>query len=92
MRRERAENEGLAGGRSSARGPLAWIDKESFQPVRLLFSEGKTPVDVRLLGWGSPTGGDWAPRAMEVHSGEALQLRFTTEKVTPNPKLPDALF
>lgn len=82
----------VIGGRPTATTPLAWIDKESFQPVRLLFTEGKTAVDVRFLGWGSPTGGDWAPRAIEVHSGDALRLRFTTERATANPKLPDVIF
>ena len=72
--------------------PSAWFDKESFQPVRLVFAEAKLPADVRLLGWGSPTGGDWAPRAIELHAAGALQLRFTTEKASANPKLPDAVF
>lgn len=81
----------IGGGPNDAK-PTAWIDKESFQPVRLLFSEGKLAADVRLLGWGSPTGGDWAPRAIELHAADALQLRFTTEKATANPKLQDAVF
>jgi hypothetical protein len=72
--------------------PLAWFDKESFQPTRLLWTEAGLPVDVRFLGWGSPTGGDWAPRAVEVHGGGALRLRFSTEKATANGKLPEALW
>ena len=37
-------------------------------------------LDVRLLGWGSPTGGDWFPRAVEVWRDGEVQLRFTTER------------
>jgi hypothetical protein len=37
-------------------------------------------------------GGDWFPRAVEVHEGEALRVRFTTEKAAANPKLADLLF
>jgi hypothetical protein len=81
----------VIGGRATDTAPLAWFDKESFQPVRLGYREGGTPIDVRLLGWGSPTGGDWAPRAIEVHAGGLLRVRFTTEKATANPKLPDLL-
>lgn len=82
----------VIGGPATATTPLAWFDKESFQPVRLMYREGSLPADVRLLGWRSPMGGDWAPRAIEVHSGGALQIRFTTEKASANPKLPDAIF
>ncbi|HSM94002.1 MAG TPA: hypothetical protein VLT47_14050 [Anaeromyxobacteraceae bacterium] len=82
----------VIGGRPTDTKPLAWIDKESFQPVRLLFNEAGKATDVRLLGWGSPTGGDWAPRAIEVHAGAALQVRFTTEKASANPRLPELLF
>ena len=48
--------------------------------------------DVRLLGWGSPTGGDWFPRAAEVWEREAPRLRFTTERAAANPKLAELLF
>lgn len=81
----------VVGGRATDLKPLAWVDKESFQPVRLMYSEAGSPADVRFVGWGSPTGGDWAPRAIEVHAGGALRLRFTTEKASANPRLPELL-
>jgi hypothetical protein len=81
----------VVGGRAADAKPLAWFDKEGFQPVRLQFPEGGSPADVRFLAWGSPTGGDWAPRAIEVHAGGALRLRFTTERASANPKLPELL-
>jgi hypothetical protein len=82
----------VLGGRPGKAGPLAYVDKDGYQPLRLVTPEGGALIDVRLLGWGSPIGGDWFPRAVEVLEGEALRLRFTTEKAAANPKLLDALF
>jgi hypothetical protein len=82
----------VLGGREADPRPLAFIDKETFLPLRLLFSEGSVRLDVRLLDWASPTGGDWFPRAVEVWDGATLLLRFTTEKASVNGKLADALF
>ncbi len=82
----------VIGARPTEAKPQAWIDKRSFQPVRIVAPVGGALADVRLLDWGSPTGGDWFPRAVEVWDGKALQARFTTEKVTANPRLPDSLF
>jgi hypothetical protein len=82
----------VIGGREKSDRPLAYVDKEAFQPMRLVSAEGGTAYDVRLLGWGSPTGGDWFPRAIEVWEKDQLRVRFTTERPTPNPKIGDALF
>jgi hypothetical protein len=82
----------VVGGRARDAKPLAFVDKETFQPLRLVTQEGGAAVDVRLLGWGSATGGDWFPRAVEVWEGAELRLRFTTEKVVANPKLAEQLF
>jgi hypothetical protein len=81
----------VIGGKAKDPRPLCWVDKDGFQPLRLLAVEGGTLQDVRLLGWGSPTGGDWFPRAVEEVQGEQLRLRFTTERVTPNPRFPEPL-
>jgi len=82
----------IIGGRPQDGHPQAWVDKQSFQPVRLIADFGAGVQDVRLLDFGSPIGGDGFPRAVEVWSGAQLQARFTTERLTPNPKLPDAVF
>lgn len=88
----------VIGGRAKDAKPLAFVDKDGFQPLRLVAAEPGAPagagalLDVRLLGWGSPTGGDWFPRAVEAWEGGALRVRFTAEKATPNPRLPDAAF
>ncbi len=81
----------VIGGRTSDHKPLLYVDKNAFQPLRLIASEAGAMQDVRLLGWGSPTGGDWFPRAVEVVQGDALRVRFTTEKTSPNPKIPEGL-
>ncbi|HSN93156.1 MAG TPA: hypothetical protein VLS93_18145 [Anaeromyxobacteraceae bacterium] len=82
----------VLGGRPSDPKPLVFVDKETLRPLRLLASEGGPLLDTRLVGWGSPVGGDWFPRAVEVHERDALLLRFSAEKVVANPKLPDAIF
>ena len=82
----------VLGGRAREPRPLAFVEKEGFQPLRLISPEGGVLLDVRLLGWGSPSGGDWFPRAVEVWSGDRVRLRFTAEQTTQNPRLPDLLF
>ncbi len=82
----------VVGGRAREAKPLLFVDKDGFLPLRLVAPEGGALADVRLLGWGSPAGGDWFPRAAEVWEGDALRVRFTTDKAAANPKLPDALF
>jgi hypothetical protein len=82
----------VLGGRPQEAKPQAWIDKQSFQPVRIVARFGDAPRDVRLLDYGSPVGGDRFPRAVEVWNGTQLEARFTTEQLAVNPKLPDALF
>ena len=78
----------VIGGRAKDPKPLFFVEKDAFQPLRLVSSEGGGAlVDVRLLSWGSPMGGDWFPGAVEVWRGEAALLRFATEKTVANGKL-----
>ncbi len=72
--------------------PQAWIDKDTFQPVRLVSPTAGTTFDVRLLDFGVEPGTSGFPRVVEVWSGSELQARFTLEKLTPNARIPDALF
>jgi hypothetical protein len=81
----------VLGGKPHDPKPLVFVDKDSFQPLRLVAAEGGALADVRLLGWGSPTGGDWFPRAVEVVIGDQVRLRFTTEKATANAKIPEGV-
>jgi hypothetical protein len=82
----------VIGGRATEPRPLLYVEKDGFQPLRLLSTEGGALHDVRLLGWGSQMGGDWFPRAVEVWTGDTARLRFTTERTSANPKLADLLF
>jgi hypothetical protein len=82
----------VVGGRAKEPKPLLFVDKDGFQPLRLVAAEGPGLADVRFLGWGSPIGGDWFPRAAEVWVQDTLALRFSTEHATPNPRLPEGLF
>ncbi len=81
----------VIGGRAREAKPMLYVDKDAFQPLRLVAPEGQAMVDVRFLGWGSPTGGDWFPRAIEVVQDDQLRLRFTTEKASANAKIPEGL-
>jgi hypothetical protein len=82
----------VIGGRSKEPRPVLYVDKDGFQPLRLVAAEGPDLQDLRFLGWGSPMGGDWFPRAVEVFSRDALSLRFSTERASVNGKQPEALF
>jgi hypothetical protein len=81
----------VIGGRSGEGKPMLYVDKDAFQPLRLVASEGAALFDVRLLGWGSPTGGDWFPRAVEGVQADRFLLRFTTEKASANPRIPEGV-
>lgn len=82
----------VIGGKPRDEKPLAWIDKLGFQPLRLTATLGGARHDVRFLDWGSPTGGDLFPRAIEVQAGGQAVLRLVTERVLANPKVSDAIF
>ncbi len=82
----------VLGGRPQEQRPQAWVDKQTLQLIRLVAPLAGAVRDVRLLDFGSPVGGDAFPRAVEVWSGRDLEVRFISEKVTQNPKIPDALF
>jgi hypothetical protein len=86
----------VVGGHARDARPLLYVAKDGFQPLRLVSTEGKDLADVRLLGWGSPVGGEWFPRAVEVWAKDrdAATLRFNTERAisNPTPRIPDSLF
>jgi hypothetical protein len=72
--------------------PQIWVDKATYQPARVIAQSGGLMVDTRLVGFGSPIGGDWFPRLIEVQAPPDTRLRFLTEKVAANPKVSDAIF
>ncbi len=82
----------VIGARANDPKPRVFVAKDGFQPLRLVAADGGALEDVRLLGWGSPTGGDWFPRAAEVWEGDRAKLRFATERAAANVKLAELLF
>jgi hypothetical protein len=89
--REQGRVAWVIGGRPQDGRPQAWIDKQSLLPVRLVAAFGGPTRDVRLLELGG-AGAERFPRAIEVWGDGRLEARFTAGTVTPNPRLPDALF
>lgn len=77
--------------------PSVWLDKESLLLLRVV-AVGKdkegAPVqtDVRLLGWGSPEGGNWFPASIETWANGKLVKRSVTRKVEKNAPLEAGLF
>ena len=82
----------VVGARTNDPKPRLFVAKDGFQPLRLVADDGGALRDVRLLGWGSQTGGDWFPRAAALWEGDRARLRFTTERAAANPKLAELLF
>jgi hypothetical protein len=72
--------------------PQVWIDKQAWQPIRLIAPLSGTLDELRLVDFGSVAGGDLFPGAVEVRRGNAIALRLATEKIVANPKIPDSLF
>lgn len=77
----------VIGGKAQDARPQAWIDKQTFDPVRLISQSGGALRDVRLV---AATEG--FPRTVEVWSASQLEARLSADAVTPNPKLPDSAF
>ncbi len=70
-----------------------WVDKDRFQPVRVVAPGASGgPIEVRLVDYGSPVGGEWHPRVIEVRRGETNLGKFVAERVEPNPKIDAAVF
>jgi hypothetical protein len=72
--------------------PQVWIDKQAWQPLRLVAPLAGPLDDVRLVDFGSVAGGELFPAGVEVRRDGAVALRLATEKVAANPRIPDALF
>jgi hypothetical protein len=73
-----------------------WVDKDSFQPVRLMFRgehEGKKGMwDWQLREFGSRETGDAFPRVIERYFDQKLIARSEVQKVQTQAKIPEASF
>jgi hypothetical protein len=81
----------VVGGRAKEGVPSFWVEKERFDPLRLIVKDGDAMEDVKLLDYSSPLAGEWHPRVVELRRGEEL-TRFVADKIETNSKLPDNLF
>ena len=82
----------VIGGRpKEANVPSFWVEKDRFDPLRLIAKDGDAMEDVKMLDYSSPLSGEWHPRVVELRRGEEL-TRFVADKVETNPKLADNLF
>jgi hypothetical protein len=77
--------------------PSVWVDKETLLLVRVVAigkdKEGKpSTTDVRLLGWGSPEGGNWFPKTIETWVNGKLVKRSITRSVDKNVPMEAGLF
>ena len=61
--------------------PQIWLDLKRVVPLRLIARDGPNPVDVRLLGYGTPATAEVFPRTVEILRSGALELRLTAEEV-----------
>lgn len=78
--------------------PQIWLDKDSLLLLRVIQlrptpnGEGKLRHDIHLSGYGSPEGGNWFPKVVEVWRNGELHKRSVTREVERNPNLSDDLF
>jgi hypothetical protein len=87
----------IIGARSSEPDrPQVWLYKSTLQPMRtVLFDRSKsTPsrVESRYLDFGSPTGADYLPGAVEIWRDGKRVRRAELTKLAVNQGLPETLF
>jgi len=72
--------------------PQFWLDKDSFLPLRLMFLDGKTLVDIMWIKWGTKVSGDWFPSILEQrHDGKVVE-RCEVTGVESGVSMPESLF
>jgi len=72
--------------------PQLWIDKDRFLPLRLIFRDGKSVVDLQWSDWGGKTSGNGVPALFEVYKDGALIERCEVVESKPGASIPDNLF
>ena len=76
--------------------PCFVIDKDTLllmrEVTRTKTADGERVNDLRLLGWGSPEGGEWFPKTIERWEGDVLIERAVTRAVERNDSLDRELF
>ena len=76
--------------------PQVWLNKDTLLVTRVVsmkkVGDAVVRADLRLLGWGSPVGGNWFPKTIEYYEGETLKWRAHTRDVERNEHIDRALF
>lgn len=78
--------------------PQIWLDKDALLLLRVIEVEPgagekrKLRREIRLLGYGSPEGGNWYPKVIERWENDTLVQRSVTRAVERNEPLDEALF
>jgi len=78
----------VLGGKARDDRPLAWIDKQTFQPLRLAASLGGARQEVRLVDWGSPTGATSSPGPSRSGPGASSASASPPSGSWPTPRCP----
>ncbi len=73
-------------------GPLLWVDKDLFSPLRLRGREGARLFEIKLVGYKSFEGGPLYPDSVEFYDDGKRVVEFKTLAVSPSHSLPDFLF
>lgn len=71
--------------------PTFWVEKDRYNPLRLVAKEGGALEDIKLLDYSSPLAGEWHPRVVELRRGEGF-TRFVADQIETNPRVPENLF
>jgi hypothetical protein len=80
-------------GNPSPKEPQVWIFKDEFAPARVRFADDQGVAwDVKLMGYGSPQGGEAFPRLIEISRSGELLARFTTVRTDMRAALSDRQF
>lgn len=77
---------------SETKKPQVWIDRETFQPVRVVMKRDGAWLESRFLGYGSPAGGAWFPEIIENYRDGQLIRRARLDELRTNDNLPETLF
>lgn len=76
--------------------PCFVLDKDTLLLMREVSitktADGDRVDDLRLLGWGSPEGGEWFPKTVERWEGDTLTERAVTRAVERNEAIDRDLF
>lgn len=72
--------------------PQFWLDKDNFLPLRLMFLDGKSLVDLMWIKWGTKISGDWFPSVLEQRRDGKVIEHCEVTGVESGVSMPETLF